>query len=91
MLVNDANGKHLVAPGVLYVIQKYVYIYKKGNRQNVDNYIKNKLILCTKHRLLFVNFFFDFQRFFLLRQKKEIDNFNYYTYTLNNKIFSIME
>ena len=28
MLVNDANGKHLVAPGVLYVIQKYVY--KKG-------------------------------------------------------------
>ena len=25
MLVNDANGKHLVAPGVLYVIQKYVY------------------------------------------------------------------
>ena len=29
MLVNDANGKHLVAPGVLYVIHKYVYnIYK---------------------------------------------------------------
>ena len=25
MLVNDANGKHLVAPVVLYVIQKYVY------------------------------------------------------------------
>ena len=25
MLVNDAIGKHLVAPGVLYVIHKYVY------------------------------------------------------------------
>ena len=25
MLVNDANGKHPVAPGVLYVIHKYVY------------------------------------------------------------------
>ena len=25
MLVNDAIGKHLVEPGVLYVIHKYVY------------------------------------------------------------------
>ena len=25
MLVNDANGKHTVAPGVLYVIHKYVH------------------------------------------------------------------
>ena len=25
MLVNDANGKHPVARGVLYVIHKYVY------------------------------------------------------------------
>ena len=33
MLVNDANGKHLVAPGVLYVIQKYVY--KKNSRGQV--------------------------------------------------------
>ena len=30
MLVNDANGKHLVAPGVLYVIQKYVYKKKSA-------------------------------------------------------------
>ena len=33
MLVNDANGKHLVATGVLYVIYKYVYkkyILKNG-------------------------------------------------------------
>ena len=29
MLVNDANGEHPVAPGVLYVIHKYVY--KKSN------------------------------------------------------------
>ena len=32
MLVNDANGKHPVAPGVLYVIHKYDYkktVYKK--------------------------------------------------------------
>ena len=33
MLVNDANGKHLVAPGVLYVIQKYVY-EKKNFKEN---------------------------------------------------------
>ena len=26
MLVNDANEKHPVAPGVLYVIHKYVFI-----------------------------------------------------------------
>ena len=25
MLINDANGKHPVAPGVLYVIHEYVY------------------------------------------------------------------
>ena len=30
MLVNDAIGKHLVAPGVLYVIHKYVYIKKSS-------------------------------------------------------------
>ena len=33
MLVNDANGKHPVAPGVLYVIHKYVY--KKAWYHNV--------------------------------------------------------
>ena len=37
MLVNDANGKHLVAPGVLYVIQKYVYKKHIMARNQVTN------------------------------------------------------
>ena len=37
MLVNDANGKHLVAPGVLYVIQKYVY--KKIKNKTSDFFV----------------------------------------------------
>ena len=37
MLVNDAIGKHLVAPGVLYVIHKYVYI-KKNLKKPTPSY-----------------------------------------------------
>ena len=35
MLVNDAIGKHPVAPGVLYVIHKYVYEKKKKIFENL--------------------------------------------------------
>ena len=55
MLVNDANGKHLVAPGVLYVIQKYVYKKNKKNKKNhhfIEKILKQNKVI---NALPFVN------------------------------------
>ena len=50
MLVNDANGEHLVAPGVLYVIQKYVY--KKNIRSGMDRRSFSFALLYLPFRIL---------------------------------------
>ena len=46
MLVNDANGKHPVAPGVLYVIHKYVY----------KKYIANTKYQCSCNMIIIMYF-----------------------------------